>query len=171
MAQWEAFMYQKGFTLIELLVVVLIIGILSAVALPQYTKAVEKSRAAEMMTFMSSAKKAVSLWVLQNGPIPTANTELLQSGSLDIDLTSGLTCDDGRACKTKNFNYEILCERGECWIHFARNNEGSDDYYKGYLETNDGSSWTGFCGYESALGKTVCDMFVALGTDVVVEGV
>ena len=59
-------MNRKGFTLIELMVVVLIIGILSSIALPQYQKAIKKARVAEAVTVGKKFLEAEKVYFLEN---------------------------------------------------------------------------------------------------------
>ena len=71
----------SAFTLIELLVVVLIIGILAAVALPQYQKAVEKTRAVEAALVIKTLTAASSVYYLANGSYTDMSLE-----NLDVDI-------------------------------------------------------------------------------------
>ena len=78
-------MKNHAFTLIELLVVVLIIGILAAVALPQYRASVGKARAVEIILALNALEKAQAVYKMTNGAYAT------NLNDLDIEIPRYVT--------------------------------------------------------------------------------
>ena len=96
-----------GFTLIELLVVVLIIGILAAIALPQYKMAVGKAKFSTIKSLTKSIQDSAQRYYLIH------NTYVGAINNLDIDIPKDITCDiwtntsDLIMCQTFVFGVQI----------------------------------------------------------------
>ena len=161
---------KQAFTLIELLVVVLIIGILAAVAMPQYQKAVEKARAAEAITLLNSIQKGIDAWVRANGNISSAvfigcvDTNDGKCGLLDVDVENALTCNrDGMQvyCHSKYFYYDANCDDGICNAYASRHKNGDlteQEHYTLYMSSSSGE-WEKNCYYYGdtpAYAKSLC---------------
>ena len=105
-----------GFTLIELLVVVLIIGILAAVALPQYQKAVEKSKATQALTMLKTVGQAMQSHYLASGEWATSFDEL----ALDIPWTGNVSFFYGSG-------YRQGISNGEWSLQFRKTSYNGND--------------------------------------------
>ena len=107
---------KMGFTLIELLVVVLIIGILAAIALPQYQRAVEKARLSEGMQMLATLEKATSLYVLSNSFVDEDDdTSIIENLDLEIPGVATELFGEEARC-TDTFCYIAKCNSSGCYV-------------------------------------------------------
>ena len=91
----------KGFTLVELMVVVLIIGILTAIAIPEYTRGLEKARGAEAALNVNGILEADRLWMDEFG------YSVGYQNWREIYYIPDTVSDCDRTCQTKYFSYAL----------------------------------------------------------------
>ena len=144
--------FAGGFTLIELLVVVLIIGILAAIALPQYQLAVEKSRAMEALVTLRAIYQAAQLCHLEGKEHEDGTGCYFDNMDLEIP---GMTIDEDEPFYAYKGRFDYDCDEGGCINPYAHpSNMELFNYIFCYRDSNYDNKHTCY-GYNTQ-GQRLC---------------
>ncbi|MHC8605410.1 pilin [Arenicellales bacterium IMCC58067] len=103
---------QAGFTLIELMIVVAIIGILAAIAIPQYQSYVARSQVSEAMQLAGSAKTAIAEYYQAEAAWPTSNAKAGVAETISGTYTASVVISNTTADDTTTPSVITVTMRG-----------------------------------------------------------
>ena len=78
---------RKGFTLIEILIVVIILGILAAIVIPQFTNASKEAKQSSLVTMVQSLRSQIALFKLQHNDMLPGAAPLVDTGGTFTEAT------------------------------------------------------------------------------------
>ena len=161
----------QAFTLIELLVVVLIIGILAAVALPQYKVAVVKTKVGTYLPLIKNIVEAEEAYYLANGSYASGSVSVTE---LSLDMPTQCSHAGGNTWKCGNDFLWDFSDQGGIYLHYCPgyNTNYTSCTQTGHLDfsislTYQHGTWTWTkpgkfgCTRYTTLGQKVCKSLIA----------
>ena len=107
-------MRKKGFTLVEIMIVVAIIGLLAAIAIPNFVKARQKAQAEACIANLRQIEGATQVWAVDTGANDTVapGWNDLMPNYIRGDPAKGLTCPGGGNYTLSTVNNRPTCSIG-----------------------------------------------------------
>ena len=90
---------EEGFTLVELIVVVMMIGILSSIAIPQFMTAADKAKQKEATGIVAALVKAATAFQTEYGDLPDDLTDIEEYARFQRCNQTGMESEGGKVCK------------------------------------------------------------------------
>ena len=128
---------KHGFTLVEILIVVVILGILAAIVIPQFTEASTEAKTSSLCTDLQTLRSQIELYKVQHNDVPPAYATFLAKMSLYSDINGNTN-----AAKTAVFCYGPYLQK----LPVNQFNDKKDAVGSGTMDNtgtvgDDGGSW------------------------------
>ena len=122
----------EGFTLVELIVVVMMIGILSSIAIPQFMSAADKAKQKEASAVVASMVKAATAYNTEYGALPANMGEMAEYARFQqcaddgtVEADGGSACKDITPTKVEDAQTDFYTTSGHYRIYLTRTNDNS----------------------------------------------